>query len=81
MICGTDRARRHHDRHGQGIARTDRRRGGLGGGWRGLRQRQPDEAFGEPWEVAGLVAFLLSDDAPFINGAIVPIDGGQSQAY
>lgn len=41
----------------------------------------PMKRFGEPWEVAGLVAFLLSDEAPFINGAIVPIDGGQSQAY
>ena len=41
----------------------------------------PMRRFGEPEEVAALVAFLLSDDAKFINGAIVPIDGGQSQAY
>ncbi|WP_349829594.1 glucose 1-dehydrogenase [Brevibacterium litoralis] len=41
----------------------------------------PMKRFGKPEEVAGLVAFLLSDDAPFINAAVVPIDGGQSAMY
>jgi NAD(P)-dependent dehydrogenase (short-subunit alcohol dehydrogenase family) len=36
---------------------------------------------GRPEEVAGVVAFLLSDDASFINAAVVPIDGGQSYKY
>jgi NAD(P)-dependent dehydrogenase (short-subunit alcohol dehydrogenase family) len=41
----------------------------------------PMKRFGEPDEVASLVVFLLSDEAQFINGAVIPIDGGQSQAY
>lgn len=41
----------------------------------------PMRRFGQPEEVATLVTFLLSQEAPFINGTVVPIDGGQSQAY
>ncbi|MCC8122044.1 MAG: SDR family oxidoreductase [Oscillospiraceae bacterium] len=36
----------------------------------------PAQRLGEPEEVAKLVAFLCSDDAPFINGAAISIDGG-----
>ena len=32
---------------------------------------------GEPSDVAGLVAFLASDDAAFITGQIITIDGGR----
>lgn len=33
---------------------------------------------GEPEEVAGVVGFLLSDDASYVTGAEIPIDGGAS---
>lgn len=44
-------------------------------------QKNPTKRFGQPEEVASVVAFLLSEDAGFINGAIIPIDGGQSASY
>jgi NAD(P)-dependent dehydrogenase (short-subunit alcohol dehydrogenase family) len=33
---------------------------------------------GQPHEVASAVAYLLSEEASFINGAILPVDGGRS---
>ena len=41
----------------------------------------PMKRFGKPEEVGYLVAFLLSDEARFINAAVIPIDGGQSYKY
>lgn len=36
----------------------------------------PTGRFGQPIEVASLVAFLASDAAAMINGSVIPVDGG-----
>lgn len=41
------------------------------------RRSVPLKRFGTPEEVAGLAYFLLSEDAAYINGEVVTIDGGQ----
>jgi len=43
-----------------------------------MRRLHPLGRMGTSAEVAAAVAFLLSNEASFINGAIIPIDGGRS---
>jgi NAD(P)-dependent dehydrogenase (short-subunit alcohol dehydrogenase family) len=44
-------------------------------------QRNPAKRLGLPHEVAKVVAFLLSEDASYVNGQTIAIDGGESNIY
>lgn len=44
-------------------------------------QHNPIKRLGMPEEVAKVVAFLLSEDASYVNGQTIAIDGGESNSY
>ena len=41
-----------------------------------IERMHPMGRLGEPAEVASAILFLASDDASFITGAVLPVDGG-----
>ena len=41
-----------------------------------LIAQTPAERAGSPGEVAAVVRFLASDEASYVNGAVIPVDGG-----
>ena len=43
-----------------------------------IERQIPAGRFARADEIAGLVAFLMSDPAAYITGAVLPIDGGMT---
>jgi meso-butanediol dehydrogenase/(S,S)-butanediol dehydrogenase/diacetyl reductase len=43
-----------------------------------VMQKHPIGRIGRPEEVASVIAFLASDDASFMTGLTIPVDGGRS---
>ena len=46
--------------------------------WKVMEEGHLHGRIGQPQEVIDLVLFLASDEAAFMNGAVIPIDGGYS---
>jgi 2-keto-3-deoxy-L-fuconate dehydrogenase len=45
-----------------------------------LNARQPIGRLGKPEEIASLVRYVCSEEAAFMTGALLPIDGGWTAA-
>lgn len=45
-----------------------------------LNQRQPIGRLGKPLEIAHLALYLVSEEAAFVNGSVIAIDGGWTAA-
>ncbi len=45
------------------------------------RERIPAARFADPQEVAGVVRWLASDEASYISGAVIPVDGGLGMGH
>ena len=43
-----------------------------------MAKKVPSGRLGAPEEVANVFAFLASDDASYINGAVISVDGGMT---
>ncbi|MGO1411565.1 MAG: SDR family oxidoreductase, partial [Microbacterium sp.] len=45
------------------------------------RKQIPAARFGTTEEIAGVVSWLASDDAAYISGAVIPVDGGLGMGH
>jgi NAD(P)-dependent dehydrogenase (short-subunit alcohol dehydrogenase family) len=57
---------------------TDEKSGELSARGKKIIETTPMGKFGEPGDLAGTVAWLLSDISSFVTGVVVPVDGGFS---
>ena len=48
---------------------------------RGLREGPPMHRIAEPGEIAAVAAFLLSDEASYVSGESIGVDGGWSASF
>ncbi len=46
-----------------------------------VRASIPAARTGTPHEIAAVLAFLASDDAGYVNGAVIPVDGGLGMGH
>lgn len=63
-----------------GLIKTEKAMRVLGGDEHKLDARIPMGHIGQSADVAGAVLWLFSDEARYVTGAVLPIDGGQSVA-
>jgi 3-oxoacyl-[acyl-carrier protein] reductase len=61
-----------------GLIETELTREVTSNGTEGLLASIPARRSGSPEEVAACIRFLASDEAGYVNGAVLPVDGGMS---